>query len=158
MIKYARSAGLLARTRAKVPPPPNPRIRLSFEEVTPGEDDEEPEVETGWEDEEGVEISFEDDGEPLAGQRVAAAVRVLRRYGPLDPSSSTWQEPPVHVWYTQTTGDENYQTGARRTLSFHPEGFTAAEGRAIFNEITRRQNPVRRTRKRTTMPAHARSR
>ncbi len=109
------------------------RVRVTFQSVTPGANDDDPyEEESGWEDEEGTVIEeYAHDDEPMD----EAAARFIHYHGPVEPSSSSFHPG---VWYTQTDGNENYQTGERRYLGFHLDGFTEDEQRAVFKHLTGR--------------------
>jgi hypothetical protein len=108
------------------------RIAITFERHIPPETNEPDDVEwgeeRGWEDEEGVLIEPDEDGDV-----VEETVRYLNSQGPLEASSSSFSP---HVWYTQVDGHEDYQTGERTTLSFHLRGYTEDEQRRVFDEIT----------------------
>lgn len=121
----------------EVPPrDPPPRIAATFERVTPGPGDSEDDYETGWEDEEGVEVTPEIDEDEDALDYVAPAVRFLRREGASEPSSTNWQPPPVAIWYSQVDANQNFRTGVTTRLSFHLRNFTPDEERAIFEQMS----------------------
>jgi hypothetical protein len=104
------------------------RVRITFESVTPGpEDDDEPDVENGWEDEEGVVIDHDEDESiaELTVRLIGGGNNMLSGRMPgIEPSSSTFN---TGIWYTQTDGSTDYQTGEVRTLSYHLSGYTADE-------------------------------
>ena len=102
------------------------RIRITFERVTPGEEGDEPEVESGWEDEEGVLM----DGAETEEELVELTVKYLRQAGALEASSSEFHKG---IWYTQTEGDMNYQTGAVTTNAYHLYGYTAEQEKAVYD-------------------------
>ena len=116
------------------------RVRVTFEEITPGaEDGDEHEVESGWEDEDGAvmeEYVRDDDDEPI----VAATARFILHGGHVEASTSPgWHKG---VWYSQTDsaqGRDYFERGIERRLSYHLDGFTEEEERAVYNEIQRIQ-------------------
>ncbi len=122
----------------KGPQDRNRRIRVSFERVLPAEEDDvQPDVENGWEDEEGLHITQDDlamdDGTP-----VTQAVKIIRYHGSVEPSSSSFHPG---VWYTQSDSDqgrEYFEQGIEYRRSYHLSGFTAEEEREIYDELTRR--------------------
>lgn len=97
-----------------------PRIRITFDTVTPGSAEEGDFAETGWVDEEGVVM--EDDV-------VDDAVEFLRGKGCLETSSS-----PFHpgACYTQADADVNYTTGEHYRESYHLVNFTSQQERNIY--------------------------
>ncbi len=111
-------------------PRESPRIRISYVTYTPGaQEGDDFEEEHGFEDEEGVEMHDDhEDG------YVGAAVAFLRGEGATQASSSNWHAPPVGIWYTAHE-TQNYVTGADTTRSFHLDGFTDAELRAIYDAM-----------------------
>ena len=50
-----------------------------------------------------------------------------------EPSSSRFH---AGLWYSDIDPDRDYATGADERHSYHLEGFTEEEERAIFDEIT----------------------
>lgn len=97
-----------------------PRIRITFETVTPESAEEGDFAETGWVDEEGV---------VMEDNVVDDAVEFLRSAGCLEPSSSPFQPG---AWYTQADADVNYTTGEHYRESFHLVNFTAEQEQAIY--------------------------
>lgn len=102
-----------------------------FETVTPAaEDDAEPEVERGEEDETAMVVDEDAQAEGITA--VDMAVEYLHDAGGshLEPSSSSFHPG---LWYSEADGNTNYQTGAVTTLSFHLEGFTADEEKMVYD-------------------------
>lgn len=114
-----------------------PRISISFETVSYGEEGEDPDVQTGWIDEEGVDIVPSDEGDSFDERIVNGAVEFLRdEMNGIEPSSSSWHQG---VWYTDSASDENFVTGENTSRSYHLDGFTENQQRAIFDELTKRR-------------------
>lgn len=127
---------------------PGPRIRISYETITPGPQDDDPyEEDRGWYNEEGIEVDVEDYDEDRALRRfgqplpdvvdddirlATVAVDHLITEGGLgmEPSSSAGGPG---TWYTNYDANENYQTGARTSYSYHLDGFTPEQETLVFN-------------------------
>ena len=71
----------------------------------------------------------EEDNETIAD----ATAQFLYDSGAWEISSS---DPSPGTWYSGT-GDENYQTGVTRTLSYHLRGYTPEEEVEVFEEFER---------------------
>lgn len=110
-------------------------IRISYETITPGdEDDDEPGEDRGWIDEEGHEISL-DEFDRQDGLTIAdVAVKFLKNDGAWEASSSAFHKG---IWYS-TDYDTDFRTGESTQKSYHLDGFTESEEREIFNEMKRR--------------------
>lgn len=112
-------------------------IRISYEVITPESAELGEVAESGWIDEEGVVI--EPDADDIAGAGseflavVNAAVGVIGHKQ--QPSSCPFA--PGFTWYSETTGDEDYMTGAVTYKSWHLSGFTPEEEQDIYNEVTK---------------------
>lgn len=113
-------------------------IRISYEVITPESAELGEVAESGWIDEEGVNVDPDVDPRiESADYRlwavVNAAVGVIGHKQ--QPSSCPFA--PGFTWYTETTGDEDYATGAVTYKSWHLSGFTPEEEQAIYNEVTK---------------------
>ena len=117
------------------------RITETFSKVTPESAENGDFSETGFTDEEGVNMELDEydkddtnfDGSPVTS--VSIAVRHLRNNGATNPSSGHFH---IGIWYS-TSGDEvvSYRTGETIERSFHLKGFTEAEEKEIFASITK---------------------
>jgi len=118
------------------------RIKTTYQVVTPESAEIGDYAECGWEDEEGVsadpdELDVEEHGSESAAA-IALAVDYLCTHGSGLEASDYPECCPGHTWYTETDGEKDYADGSEKTLSFHLEGFTEDEERAIYAEITGR--------------------
>lgn len=105
-------------------------IKTSYSKTTPESAEHGDTSETGWIDEQGYEIEFdESEGESA----VSEAVKFLRRAGAIHASSSgPWQH---RIWYSTGYQIEDYSTCTDIEKSFHLDGFTPDEEKAIFDEL-----------------------
>jgi hypothetical protein len=94
--------------------------------VTPESAEEGDFAETGWLDEEGVEIEKEDGPGYVKG-----AVKFLRNEGISEASSSAFHKG---VWYSRYN-DVNYRDGSQQTDSYHLKGFSEKEEREVFKAL-----------------------
>lgn len=112
-------------------------IRISYEVITPESAELGEVAERGWIDEDGVVIEPDADDIADAGSEflavVNAAVGVIGHYR----QPSCYPFSPGFTWYSETTGDENYATGAVTYRSWHLSGFTPEEEQDIYNEVTK---------------------
>jgi hypothetical protein len=109
----------------------DPRIRISYETLTPSdEEDEWPEEERGWEDEEGVSmIPDEWDREEGLGP-VDLAFNFLKDNYATDFSSSSMD---LGGWWS-ASGESDIRTGAVTTRFFHLTGFTEDELEQVYEK------------------------
>lgn len=113
-------------------------IRISYEVITPESAELGEVAERGWIDEDGVNVDPDVDPriEDASYWRWAvlnAAVGVIGYYR----QPSCYPFAPGFTWYSETTGDENYATGAVTYRSWHLSGFTPEEEQDIYNEVTK---------------------
>ncbi len=80
------------------------RIRISFDVVTPESAEHGDFAETGWEDEEGIEIAPDElDIEEHETELAAVCALAVKQIGRgLEPSSSDFGP---RIWYTETDSD-----------------------------------------------------
>lgn len=108
----------------------NRRITSTYETWTPedisfGDTDDK-----GFLDETGVSMEPDCDDETA----VDNAILFLQKHFVCHASASHFHPG---VWYSDD-GDENFETGARTTNSFHLKGFSVDEEKQIFDAITKR--------------------
>ena len=107
-------------------------IKQTYDTITPESAALGDYADSGWVDEEGVEIAPDeidiDEGETF----VSLAVKHLRDNYVSEASSSHFH---TGVWYSSSP-DIDYHTGEETTYNFHLKGFTVEEEEAIFNSIT----------------------
>jgi len=109
------------------------RITITFDVVDEESAAQGDFAETGWIDEEGVEITPDEyDLDDADGDEIAAVVELAKKTilqnGCVEPSSSQFH---TGVWYTQVDcpmGEERY--------SFHLNDFLPEEEEAVYNAIT----------------------
>jgi hypothetical protein len=127
----------------KPPGVPNPRakasyplIRTTYDITTPESAEHGDFAESGWVDEEGEDMSPDEDE-----TAVEKAVEFLRREGVTDDGSHFYPG----IWYTNYEyghGTRDYfEKGIEERRSYHLDGFTEAQEREIFEEIMGRRNP-----------------
>lgn len=58
-------------------------------------------------------------------------------HGASEPSSGAYHPG---IWYSMVDADIDYETGAEKTLDFHPEGTTTEEDKIIFDSIKQGKN------------------
>ena len=114
------------------------KIVTTFEIVTPESAELGDVAETGWEDEEGVEISPDDADTDIGETVVDVAVRFLKNNGGELPSSSQFHPG---MWYSQPDSQIDYRTGAEKRLSFHLVDFSEQEQRDVFERMTGKPSP-----------------
>lgn len=105
------------------------RIRTTFEVVTEESAAEGDAAERGWVDEEGEVLGVE------------AAIKWLRDKGPLEPSSSQFHKG---IWYSGPS-EQDMHTGEWYQEAYHLAGFTEAQQRRIYEGVTRRKNPGKKS-------------
>jgi hypothetical protein len=96
------------------------KVRITYEVVTPESAEEGDAAERGWIDEDGTDYTVEDAIQLLQGK---------------EPSSSHFHPG---VWYSDIDGDVDLRTGAETRQSYHLDGFSEDEQRAIFDGVRRR--------------------
>jgi hypothetical protein len=108
-------------------------IRISYETVCDGDEDCE---DRGWINEEGVCV--DPDGYDLEeyGDEYSAVVNCALKVIPGNVIASDYPVcRPGHTWYTDADGDINYATGEVTSQSYHLEGFSDQEERAIYSRL-----------------------
>lgn len=104
----------------------DPRIRITYEVVTPESAEHGDAADRGWIDEEGVSMK------PEHGEgTIAKAIKFLRDEGVVEASSTQFHKG---IWYSNEA-DQDYRTGEDTTKSYHLYGFTETEERAIHTEL-----------------------
>lgn len=106
-------------------------IKTSYQTITPGkDDDDEPDVDNGWEDEDGESMKLDDYDEGIT--EIDKAVEFLNNKGATEPSSSEYH---IGIWYTTPDSDKNYTTGENTYYSCHLSGFTPNEEYEIWKKM-----------------------
>jgi hypothetical protein len=112
------------------------RIKITFDIVTPESAEQGDTAENGWIDEEGIEIAPDEyEIDEAEGDERAAVVRLAVKEIGRSVEPSNWPRWHSGTWYTETEGDTDYSTGAVERRSFHLEGFSDDEERAIYAEL-----------------------
>ena len=115
--------------------PEGARITTTYTTVTPGEeDDDEPDIENGWEDALGHSCEPDEFDKEEGLTRVDLAVEFLRGEYATEQSSSHFHPG---IWYHDYP-DQDFRTGESKEKSFHLEDFTPAEEEEIFRRMTAR--------------------
>ncbi len=97
------------------------KILTTYHTVTPESAEVGDFAETGWIDDEGVEI-----------QSPAVAIQFLRTHFAFEPSSSHFHPG---IWYSDS-GTTDDTTGEDETRSYHLTGFTERAEKMVFDAIT----------------------
>jgi len=124
-------------------PPLNPRICISFSQTTPESSEQGDYSDSGWIDEEGVEMTPDEFDQEEGLTAVDLAVKFLQNEGAMETSSSQFHPG---VWYSTTWNTVNYRTGTDEERSFHLKDFSPAEEQAIWDKIHEQWNRARRPR------------
>lgn len=115
--------------------PSGPHIKVSYSIVTPESAEDGDYAESGWEDEEGMDMTPDQYDVEEGLTAVDKAVSNLRAAGAVEPSSSQFHKG---VWYSDG-GSDDYRTGERTERNYHLRNFTEEQERAIFDQITKRR-------------------
>lgn len=115
-----------------------PKITITFQVLTPESAEHGDYEETGWIDDEGVDMTPDEYDTEEGLTAVDKAVEFLKDKGAWEASSY-----PFHpgTWYTQTEPAHDrayFEQGREETHSFHLEGFSEAEQKAIYDKVTAR--------------------
>lgn len=113
------------------------RIRISYDVVMPESAEDGDFAETGWENEEGEIVDPDDSDVDEAGSELAAVVECAVRIvgNGVEPSDSP-RCCAGHTWYTDCDGDVDYEDGSETRHSYHLDGFSEDEERAIYAALT----------------------
>ena len=122
-------------------PPLNPRICISFSQTTPESSEQGDYSDSGWINEEGVEMTPDEFDQEEGLTAVDLAVKFLQNEGAMETSSSQFHPG---VWYSTTWNTVNYRTGTDEERSFHLKDFSPAEEQEIWDKIHERWNRARR--------------
>jgi hypothetical protein len=128
------------------------KIRITYEIVTPESAAEGEAEDSGWINEEGIDCTpddmdlsdaedtlWDDEIEELTKEEiflhavVKLAEKEILEKGGVEPSSSQFHKG---IWYTQIDSDKDYATGADERWSFHLDGFTEEQEKAIHEAVT----------------------
>lgn len=113
----------------------HPRILTTYETVTPESAEHGDVADRGWIDDEGESMAPDSYDRSEGLTAVDKAVRFLKDNGAGEASSSYFHRG---IWYSDY-GSEDYRTGENEQRSYHLKGFTAAQEREIFNQMSRRR-------------------
>jgi hypothetical protein len=115
------------------------RIRITYQTVTEESAENGDYADSGWIDEEGVCTDPDDCDVEFADSEIDAVVAcALSVIGSGCEASDYPRCCPGHTWYTECDGDTDYSDGSVTTKSFHLDGYTEEEERAIYARITGR--------------------
>jgi hypothetical protein len=135
MIMATRKKRRAANPSRRKSPSRDPHIRITYDIVTPESAAEGDYEESGWINKDGVSMKPDKYDTQDGITAVDKAIKFLDEEGANDASSSHFYPG---IWYTSFGYRVNHSTGAEENRSYHLEGFTEAEGRAIFKAISRR--------------------
>ena len=112
------------------------RIRISYDVVTSESAEIGDFADTGWENEEGVCIDPDDlDVEEYGSESAAVVALAVKTIGNGVEASDYPRCCPGHTWYTEIDGETDYSDGSVKRLSYHLDGFSEDEERAIYAEL-----------------------
>jgi len=106
-------------------------ITVSYDIVTPESAEEGDVAESGWEDEEGVDMTPDEIDIEDGLSAVDKAVDYLQKNGPMEPSSSRFAP---RTWYTHQEGQDP-SDGSYTSYSYHLNGFTQDEELEIYQRM-----------------------
>ena len=112
-------------------------ITSTYQIVTPESSEQGDYAEQGWKDEEGESMIPDEYDTEDGVTAVDKAVEFLEKNGANEPSSS----PTINIgntWYSTSSPDIDYTTGAETYYSYHLKGFTPEEEQEIYKRITKR--------------------
>lgn len=113
------------------------RIRISYETVTPESAEYGDCADSGWENEEGVCITPDEyDVEEHGSEFDAVVALAVDTIGHSCEASDYPRCCPGHTWYTEIDGDVDYSDGSETRRSYHLDGFSDDEERAIYDALT----------------------
>lgn len=113
-----------------------PRIRITYNRITPESAEQGDFIESGWEDEEGVSTAPDKFDEEEGLTAADLAVKYLRNEGAYETSSSAFHPG---VWYSTGWRTIDYGTGEQVERNFHLAGFTEEQEREVWDKFHQRQ-------------------
>jgi hypothetical protein len=125
----ARPKSRAGEQAAKAPKSDKPVIRTTFSRTTPESVEQGDFSETGWIDEDGVDMTPEPDTDETV---VDNAVRFLRYEGVIEASSSSFHRG---IWYSTEWSTIDYRTGEEEERSYHLHGFTEEQEREVYERM-----------------------
>jgi len=112
-----------------------PRVAITFSRTTPESVEQGDFSESGWIDQEGVDMTPEEsdleDGLNLAD----VTVRYLHAEGCYEASASHFHPG---VWYSTEWSTTDYRTGEQEERNYHLVGFTEEQEREVFEKFKQR--------------------
>jgi len=118
----------------------NPRICVTFSQTTPESSEQGDVSDSGWIDEEGVEMTPDAYDREEGLTAVDLAVKYLWDEGASEPSSSHFH---FGVWYSTGYHTINYRTGTDEERCFHLKDFSEAEEQAVWDKLHAKWNRAR---------------
>jgi hypothetical protein len=112
-------------------------IRITYDITTPESVEQGDYAESGWVDEEGEDMTPDEDDREDGITAVDKAVEFLRDHGATEPSEWTGRGTAAARWWTNTEYDVDYSTGERESRSYHLHGFTEKEKHEIYRQLMR---------------------
>ncbi len=107
----------------------HPRIVITFDITTPESAAEGCNEDSGWEDEAGIPCLDDNSEVPVSAVEFAAGF--IKNVRP-EASSSCFHPG---IWYMGQP-DQDFRTGAEKTLSYHLKDFSEADQLAIYKLVT----------------------
>lgn len=111
-----------------------PRILTTYNKTTPESVEQGDFSESGWEDEDGVDMTPDEWDREDGLTAATKAAKWLQDKGAYNTSASHFHPG---MWYS-TEWSSDYRTGEETEYNFHLKGFTEAEEQEIFELMRRR--------------------
>ncbi len=113
-----------------------PRITISFSRTTPESAEQGDFSETGWIDEEGVEMVVDEFDKEEGITVTDKAATYLYEHGCYHTSSSAFHPG---VWYSTGSSNVDMRTGEEEERDFHLIGFTDEREREVWDKFHQRR-------------------
>jgi hypothetical protein len=110
----------------------NPRIRVSFSQFTPESAEQGDVSDSGWINEEGVEMTPDEFDQEEGLTAVDLAIKYLQHEGVTEASSSGFH---FGVWYSTDCNTIDYATGTAEERSFHLVDFSEDEEQQVYAKL-----------------------
>jgi len=114
-----------------------PRITITYARTTPESVEDGDFSESGWEDEEGVDMEPDEWDREDGLTAVDKAVKFLKNEGAGEASSSAFG---TGVWYSTEWSTLDYSTGEAEERNFHLEDFSPEQEKEIWDKMHERRH------------------
>jgi hypothetical protein len=114
-----------------------PRITITFSRTTPESAEQGDFSESGWIDEEGVDMAPDEFDREEGLTATDKAAKYLYDEGATEASSSQFHPG---LWYSSGWSTVNYRTGEEEERNFHLVGFTEEQEREVYDKLRQRRH------------------